>query len=102
MRIAKVIGKLTLNRAMPDVVPGTYLVVRVADRGTLAGANDGKDETLVAYDALAAREGDWVGISEGREATAPFLPAKVPYNCYCACILDQIDFDPILDVEVSK
>ena len=100
MRIAKVIGKLTLNRAMPDVVPGSFLLVRVADRGTLAGNNEGKDEMLVTYDRQAAREGDWVGISEGREATAPFMPKKVPYDCYCACILDHIDFHPIL--EVSK
>ncbi|MHC4562694.1 MAG: EutN/CcmL family microcompartment protein [Planctomycetota bacterium] len=98
MRIATVIGKLTLNRAMPDIVPGSFLLVRVADRGTLAGANDGKDEMLVTYDKLGAREGDRVGISEGREATAPFLPAKVPYDCYCGCILDNIEFDPILEV----
>ena len=98
MRIATVIGKLTLNRAMPDIVPGSFLLVRVADRGTLAGVNDGKDEMLVTYDRLAAREGDRVGISEGREATAPFLPAKVPYDCYCSCILDSVNFDPILEV----
>jgi len=95
MRIATVVGKVTLNRGMPDLVPGSLLLVRVADRETLAGANEGKDERLVTYDCLAAGEGDRVGISEGREATAPFRPAKVPYDCYCACILDRIDFDPI-------
>jgi len=99
MRIAQVVGKLTLNRTIPEFVPGSYLLVRVADRGTLAGDNEGKDEMLVTYDVLAAREGDWVGISEGREATVPFLPDKVPYNCYCACILDRIDLDPILESE---
>jgi len=98
MRIATVIGKLTLNRAMPDIVPGSYLLVRVNDRGTLTGANEGKDEMLVTYDRLGARAGDRVGISEGREATAPFFPAKVPYDCYCACILDTIDFEAVDEV----
>ena len=98
MRIATVIGKLTLNQAMPDIVPGSFLLVRVSDRGTLMGLNEGKDEMLVAYDRLAAREGDRVGISEGREATVPFLPARVPYDCYCACILDRIDFEAVDEV----
>ncbi len=99
MRIARVIGKLTLNQAMPDIVPGSFLLVRTADRGTLAGVNEGKDVTLVAYDRLGAREGDHIGMSEGREATRPFLPKKVPYDCYCSCILDTINFEPILEVK---
>ena len=97
MRIATVFGKVTLNQAIPELVPGSLLLVRVADRGTLAGKNDGKDEMLVTYDCLAAREGDQVGISDGREATVPFLPEKVPYDCYCSCILDRVEFDPILE-----
>jgi hypothetical protein len=84
---------------MDELRPGTYLLVRTCNRGTLAGANAGNDETLVVYDCLAAREGDLIGLVEGREATAPFYPVKVPYNCYNACILDRIDFDPILEVK---
>jgi len=98
MRIAKVIGKVVLNRQMPDVVPGSYLLVRTANRGTLAGRNDGNDETLVMYDSLGAREGDRTGLVEGREATNPFRPRKVPYDAYNACILDDIQFTPVLEV----
>jgi ethanolamine utilization protein EutN len=98
MRIARVIGKVTLNRKMSELVPGSFLLVRSCNRGTLAGENDGNDETLVMYDSLAAREGDRVGLVEGREATAPFHPQKVPYDAYNACILDDIDFDPVLEV----
>ena len=98
MRIARVIGKVTLNKAMAEVPPGSLLLVRTFNRGTLAGANDGNDETLVCYDCLAAREGDLIGLVEGREATAPFYPHKVPFNSYNACILDRLDFQPILDV----
>jgi len=98
MRIARVVGKITLNRAMPDLVAGSYLLVRPQDRNNLAGASDEQAEPLVLYDCLAAREGDLVGLVEGREATAPFWPKKVPFDSYNACILDDIDFDPILEV----
>ena len=96
MRIARVIGKVTLNRTMPELLPGSYLIVRPCNRGTLLGDNAGNDETLVLYDELAAREGDLVGLVEGREATAPFWPAKVPYDSYNACILDELNFEPVL------
>ena len=95
VRIAKVIGKVTLNRKLEEVRPGSYLIVRPFDRGTLCGDNEGKDETLVLYDELSAREGDLVGLVEGREATAPFWPAKVPYDCYNAAILDDVYFEPV-------
>jgi microcompartment protein CcmK/EutM len=98
MRIAKVIGKVTLNRQLPDLKPGSYLVVRTCNRGTLAGVNDGNAETVVLYDSLSASEGDLVGLVEGREATAPFLPDRVPYDSYNACILDEVNFQPILEV----
>ena len=99
MRIAKVIGKITLNRRMAEVVPGSLLIVRTHNRGTLVGANAGNDETLVAWDGLvAAREGDLIGLVEGREAAVPFWPKKVPFDCYTAAILDTVDFDPVLPV----
>ncbi len=98
MRIARVIGKVVLNQRMPDVVVGSLLIVRTLNRSALAGRNAGNDETVVLYDELAAREGDRVGLVEGREAAAPFWPRKVPYDSYNACILDDVDFQPILEV----
>ena len=98
MRIARVIGKVVLNRQMPDLVPGSYLLVRTCNRGTLAGRNEGNEETLVMYDAISAREGDLVGLVEGREAANPFHPRKVPCDAYNACILDNIQFSPVLEV----
>ena len=98
MRFAKVIGKVVLNAKLPEVRPGNYLIVRTQNRGTLAGTNGGNGETVVLYDCLAAREGDVTGLVEGREATAPFYPDRVPYDSYNACIIDTVNFDPILDV----
>ena len=97
MRISRVIGKITLNRRMAELQPGNYLLVRPLDRGGLAGRNQGStEETPVLYDCLAAREGDLIGMVDGREASAPFHPAKVPYDAYNACILEAIDFQPVL------
>ena len=101
MRIARVIGKVTLNSQLPDLQPGSYLIVRPYDRAALAGAGDGTDESEVLYDCLSAREGDLVGLVEGREASAPFYPQKVPYNAYNACILEAVNFQPVLDVPDS-
>lgn len=96
MRISRVIGTVTLNVKLPDLVPGSLLIVRPYSRHALTGENRGNDETLVMYDELSASEGDLVGMVEGREATAPFWPKKVPYDCYNGAILDSVDFDPLL------
>ena len=98
MRIASGLAKVTLHRQVSDLQPGSYLLVRTCNRGTLAGKNEGNDETIVLYDCLAASEGDRVGLVEGREATAPFYPKKVPYDSYNACILDTVNFEPVLEV----
>ena len=89
---------MILNQQLSELQPGSYLIVRPCNRGTLAGRNEGNDETIVLYDCLAAREGDRVGLVEGREAAAPFHPKKVPYDSYNGCILDTVNFDPILEV----
>lgn len=98
MRIAKVIGKLTLNRRLNELAPGRYLVVKPLSRQALAGKAAPGDETLVLWDDLGAREGDLVGLIEGREATAPFQPKRVPYDCYNAAIFDDVCFEPVLPV----
>ena len=78
--------------------PGSFLVVRPLDRQSLAGDRKGGPITLVEYDNLGARADDLTGMVEGREATQPFRPAKVPYDAYCACILDSVNFQPVLEV----
>jgi microcompartment protein CcmK/EutM len=98
MRISKVIGKVTLNKQVAGLAPGSYLIVRTLNRGSLAGKNGGNAEELVAYDNLGAREDDRIGLVEGREAAVAFGKRRVPYDSYNACILDEIDFRPILEV----
>ena len=99
MRFARVIGQVTLGRRIADLVPGALLLVRTAGRRTLAGLDEGNDESLVMYDELGARVGDRVALAESREATSPFLPRKVPVDAYCAAILEQVEFKPVMPVK---
>jgi microcompartment protein CcmK/EutM len=98
MRIARVIGKLTMSRTLPDIVPGSYLLVRPCGRKALVGQAESAEE-LVFFDDLGAREDDLCGMVEGLEATRPFLPRKVPFDSYNACILDEVNFRPVLPVK---
>jgi ethanolamine utilization protein EutN len=99
MRIARVIGKITLNKKLAEVQPGSYILVRTCNRGTLAGKNKGNPEELVAFDPHNCGEGDLIGLVEGAEATVPFKPLKVPYDAYNACLIDTVNFKPILKVD---
>jgi microcompartment protein CcmK/EutM len=89
MRIAEVIGSVTLSRVHPTLV-GARLVIGVpfSLKALKAGTPDGED--LVIYDDLGAGVGARIGFSEGAEAAAPFHPKKKPVDAYCACILDKI------------
>jgi len=90
MRIAEVIGSVTLSRVHPSLVGGRWLIAVPFSLKALRdnGGPDGED--LVMYDDLGAGVGARVGFSEGTEAAAPFLPKKAPVDAYCACILDTI------------
>lgn len=89
MRIAQVIGTVTLSRSHPSVA-GLRLVIGVpfSLAALRAGAPDGED--VVMIDQLAAGTGSRVGVSEGAEAAAPFHPERKPVDAACACILDQV------------
>ena len=89
MRIAEVIGTVTLSRAHPSLVGARWLIgVPFSLEALKKGAPDGED--LVIYDNMGAGPGSRVGFSEGVEAAAPFFPEKKPVDAYCACLLDQL------------
>jgi microcompartment protein CcmK/EutM len=90
MRIAEVIGTVTLSRAHPSVTGFRWIVGVPYSLKALrnSAAPDGED--LVIFDNLGAGNGQRIGFSEGGEAAAPFHPEKKPIDAYCACLLDQI------------
>ena len=94
MRIAEVIGRLTLSRAHPALPNARFVIALPLPREALLEGSARRGEEVVVYDRLGASPGAIIGLSEGREAAAPFGKVKTPVDAYCACLLDQINVEP--------
>ncbi len=90
MRIAEVIGNVTLSRVHPALAGARWLIGVPYSLKALRAGGPGDGEDVVVFDNLGAGLGARVGFSEGGEAAVPFLPEKKPVDAYCACILDQV------------
>ena len=88
MRIAQVIGTVSLSRSHPAFVGATWKLVQPFSLEGLQNKQSDVEE-IVAWDELGTGMGSIVGISEGAEATMPFRPEKKPLDAYCSCILDS-------------
>lgn len=98
MRIGKVVGRVTLNRAYKTLAGGRFVIVEVQDRFALAGKARKTVESLVCYDNLGAGMGDVIAFTESREACMPFYPEKiVPLDAYNAAILDAAEIQHSID-----
>ena len=90
MRIAEVIGTVTLSRCHPSLAGHRWIIgVPFSLTALEADVPDGED--FVILDELGAGRGQRIGVSEGVEAMMPFQPERKPVDAYCACILDTID-----------
>lgn len=90
MRIAEVVGRVTLSRGHPSLSGARFLIVLPMPLEALTDDSPKRGEDVVAYDRLGAGAGDLVGLSEGREAANPFGKVKTPVDAYCACIIDRV------------
>jgi ethanolamine utilization protein EutN len=89
MRIAEVIGTVTLSRCHPGLAGYRWVIgVPFSLKGLRADRPDGED--FVILDELGAGQGQRIGVSEGAEAAQPFYPARKPVDAYAACILDSV------------
>jgi microcompartment protein CcmK/EutM len=98
MRVAQVIGRVTLSIQDPSFKGGRWLIVNPLDAEqfndackkapTLTGQS-----SLVAYDNMGAGDGDIVGIVEGAEATAPF-DFPIPIDAITVAIFDSLSYEP--------
>ena len=93
MRIAKVIGMVTLNQVHPTLSGGTLKLAVPLSLSDLRGQSAEEAETLVVYDELGAGMGSHILLSEGREAAQPFHPEVKPIDAYNAAILDNIHIE---------
>ena len=92
MRIAEVIGRVTLSRFNPQLRGGRFLLAVPMTLAALTQGDPARGEEVVVYDDLGAGPGSTIGLSEGREAANPFGKTKTPVDAYCACLIDQLAF----------
>lgn len=91
MRVARVIGTVTLNRVHPTLERGRLKLAEPLGLDALLGRDEEPRESLVVYDDLGAGEGSIIAVSEGGEAAQPFYPDMKPIDAYNAAILDRLD-----------
>ncbi len=93
MRIGKVIGTVTLNRAHPSLRGAAFRLAVPLSHDNLASRAEPSAGELVVYDELGAGSASYIAISEGAEAAQPFYPNVKPIDAYNAAILDNIQID---------
>ena len=91
MRVAEVIGSVTLSKQHPSLRGARWLVAVPLTVEGLRGEDKGRGEAFVVYDDLGAGRSGLIAVSEGAEAAAPFYPETKPVDAYNAAILDQVD-----------
>ncbi len=96
MRIAKVVGTVTLNRCHPSFVGAKLKLVIPLTTPDLVESAEPDSETLVSWDELGAGEGNLIAMSEGPEAAQPFRPEIKPVDASNAAILDSISINQSL------
>jgi microcompartment protein CcmK/EutM len=90
MRIAEVVGRVTLSRFLPQLKGGRFLIALPLPLAALQEGSPDRGEDIVVYDVLGGGVGSVIGVSEGREAANPFGKTKTPVDAYCACLIDQL------------
>jgi ethanolamine utilization protein EutN len=98
MRVAQVIGRVTLSVQDPSFKGGRWLMCNPLEAEDFNSACENapplsKQFSLVAYDGIGAGEGDIVGIVEGAEATAPF-DHDIPIDAITVAIFDSLSYQP--------
>jgi ethanolamine utilization protein EutN len=90
MRIAKVVGTVTLNRCHSSFEGARLRLAVPLSLDELKGAAPKADE-FVVWDDNGAGLGSLIAVSEGAEATQPFRPDMKAVDAYASAILDEIN-----------
>ena len=93
MRIAKIIGTVTLNRSLPSFAGATLKMAVPMSLENLTEETEPQADPLVVWDELGVGMGDLIAMSEGPEAAQPFRPEIKPVDAYNSANLDHIDID---------
>ena len=95
MRLGRVLGRVTLNRAVPSLTGGRWLIVAPFHQEQFrtfetAAETRSAEPSAVVYDDIGGGVGDAIGYVEGREAAVPF-DQPTPVDAYCAAIIDRVN-----------
>lgn len=98
MRIARVIGRVTLSRVTPALEGGRWLIASPFLAEQLENWDTDKETrspeaSAVVYDDIGGGIGDTIAYVEGREASMPF-PEPSPVDAFNSAIVDQINYQP--------
>jgi len=91
MRIAKVVGTVTLNRCHPSFEAARLRLAAPLSLAELRGERQPEADEMVVWDDNGAGIGSLIAVSEGAEATQPFRPDLKPVDAYASAILDEIN-----------
>jgi len=97
MRIAKIIGTVTLNRYPPSLMGAVFKLALPLTLDNLRGVSEPDSEPIVVYDQYGAGIGSLIALSEGPEAAQPFRPEIKPVEAYNAAILDEVHLPDCLN-----
>jgi microcompartment protein CcmK/EutM len=91
MRIAKVVGTVTLSRCHETFCGARLRLVQPLSLAELRGDSAPQADEIVVWDELGSGLGNLIAMSEGGEASQPFRPKDKAVDAYAAAILDSID-----------
>jgi microcompartment protein CcmK/EutM len=91
MRIAKVVGTVTLNRCHPSFEGARLRLAVPLSLAELKGERQPQADEMVVWDENSAGLGNLIAVSEGAEATQPFRPELKAVDAYASAIVDEID-----------
>src|SRR3954453_20786534 len=93
MRIAKVVGTVTLNRCHPSFSGARLRLVAPLSLAELKGEQMPQADEIAVGDENGAGIGSLIAVSEGAEATQPFRPELKAVDAYASAILDTVDLE---------
>jgi len=91
MRVAKIVGTVTLGRAIPSFEGARLRLAFPLTLDELQSQREDGVESIVLWDQSSAGVGSLVALSEGPEAAQPFRPQIKPIDAYNAAILDHLE-----------
>jgi microcompartment protein CcmK/EutM len=93
MRIAEVIGNVTLSQVHPSLQGAQLRLVVPLTTEDVKQSRPPQSDPIVAYDEMGTGIGSRILLSEGPEAAQPFRPTLKPVDAYIAGILDHLDIE---------